>query len=163
VISPSFDDLLAHLAQADVRFIVVGGLALGAWGVVRGTKDCDVVPDPSPENLDRLASAVVELGGHVQLADSLAGSEPSIAALLNRGERALISTRLGDLDVVQALEGVPPYAELQPDAITVEIAGASVAICSLEHLRAMKRAAGRPRDLVDLDDLAAAQPDVGER
>ena len=109
---PSFDDLLAQLTEADVRFVVVGGLALGAWGVVRGTKDCDIVADPAPDNLDRLAAVVVQLSGRVQQEGSLLGSEPSIAALLKRDERALISTRLGDLDVVQGLEGVPPYGEL---------------------------------------------------
>jgi hypothetical protein len=156
--APSFDQLLARLVQADVRFVVVGGLALGSWGVVRGTKDCDIVPDSAPENLDTLARVAVALGGHVQLGESLLGSERSIAALLRSGERALIATRLGDLDVVQGLDGVLSYAELRTAAIEVEMAGVTIAICALEHLRAMKRAAGRPRDLVDLEDLDAAQP-----
>jgi hypothetical protein len=156
--APSFDQLLVRVVQADVRFVVIGGLALGSWGVVRGTKDCDIVPDPAPENLDRLAHVVTELGGHVQLGESLLGSERSIAALLHSGERAFIATQLGDLDVVQGLEGVLPYGELQTRAIDVEMAGVTIAICALEHLRSMKRAAGRPRDLVDLDDLDAAQP-----
>lgn len=156
--APSFDQLLVRVVQADVRFVVIGGLALGSWGVVRGTKDCDIVPDPATENLERLAHVVAELGGHVQLGESLLGSERSIAALLHSGERALISTQLGDLDVVQGLEGVLPYDELQASAIDIEMAGVTIAICALEHLRSMKRAAGRPRDLVDLDDLDAAQP-----
>lgn len=139
--------------------MVVGGLALGAWGVVRGTKDCDIVPDPAPDNLKRLASAAVGIGGHVQLAGTLLGSERSIAELLLAGGRALISTRLGDLDIVQGLEGVPPYLELRAGAIDVELDELTVAICSLEHLRTMKHVAGRPRDLVDLDDLDAAQPE----
>jgi hypothetical protein len=155
---PLFDELLGRLVEAEVRFVVIGGLALGSWGVVRGTKDCDIVPDPAPENLDMLAHVVAELGGHVQLGDSLLGSERSIASLLRGGERALIATWLGDLDVVQGLEGVLPYAELRTGAIDVEMAGVTIAICALEHLRTMKRAAGRPRDLVDLDDLDAAQP-----
>jgi predicted nucleotidyltransferase len=158
VSAPFFDDLLVRLVRADVRFVVIGGLALGSWGVVRGTKDCDIVPDPAPDNLDRLAALAAELGGHVQLGESLLGSERSIAALLRHGERALIATRMGDLDVVQDLEGVQPYSVLREQAIDVEIGGVTVAICSLDHLRAMKRAAGRPRDLVDLDDLDAAQP-----
>lgn len=156
---PSFDALLARLAEGDVRFVVVGGLALGAWGVVRGTKDCDIVPDPAPENLERLAVVAVGIGGHVQLGETLLGSERSIAALLRAGERALISTHLGDLDVVHGLDGVPTYADLRADAIDVEVGDATVAICALEHLRTMKRAAGRPRDLVDLDDLDTAQPE----
>lgn len=85
---------------------------------------------------------------------------PSFDELL-QGERALIATPVGDLDVVQGLDGVPPYATLREQATDVNIDGATVAICSLDHLRAMKQAAGRPRDLVDLDDLAAAQPDAG--
>lgn len=155
---PSFDLLIGRLAGADIGFVVIGGLALASWGVIRGTKDCDVVPDPAPENLDRLAHVAVELGGHVQLEESLLGSERSIATLLRSGERCLISTRLGDLDVVQGLEGVQSYAELRENAIEVELAGARIPVCSLDHLRAMKQAAGRPRDLVDLEDLNAAHP-----
>jgi hypothetical protein len=79
---PSFDQLLVRLVEADIRFVVIGGLALGSWCVIRGTKDCDIVPDPAPENLDRLARLVADLGGHVQLGESLLGSERSIAALL---------------------------------------------------------------------------------
>jgi hypothetical protein len=94
----------------------------------------------------------------VQQGESLLGPERSIAALLRNGERALIATQLGDLDVVQGLEGVLPYAELRASAIDVEMADVTIPICALEHLRAMKRAAGRPRDLVDLEDLDAAQP-----
>ncbi len=71
------------------------------------------MPDPAPDNLDKLAALAAELGGHVQLGESLLGSEHSIAALLRHGERALIATRMGDLDVVQDLEGVQltPYCE----------------------------------------------------
>jgi hypothetical protein len=112
----------------------------------------------APENLDRLARLVADLGGHIQLGESLLGSERSIAALLHGGERALIVTQLGDLDVVQGLDGVLPYAELRASAVDVEFVDVTIPICALEHLRTMKRAAGRPRDLVDLDDLDAAQP-----
>lgn len=156
--APSFDQLLARLVEADISFVVIGGLALGSWGVIRGTKDCDIVPDPTPKNLDRLAGLITDLGGHVQLGESLLGSERSIAALLRSGERALITTQLGDLDVVQGIDGVLPYDELRASAIDIEIADVSIAICALEHLRTMKRSAGRPRDLVDLEDLDASQP-----
>jgi hypothetical protein len=73
--APSFDELLLQLVRADVRFVIIGGLALGSWGVIRGTKDCEIVPDPTPENLDALARVAAELGGHVQLNESLLGSE----------------------------------------------------------------------------------------
>jgi hypothetical protein len=52
-------------------------------------------------------------------------------------------------------------ATLAPEALLVELGVLCVPVCSLQHLRAMKRAAGRPRDLQDLADLAAAHGDDG--
>lgn len=110
---PAFDEMLRRLAEARVEFILVGGLALNAWGVVRGTKDVDIVVAPEAANLDRLAQVAVEVGGHVQAGESLLGSAPSIAAALSGGEQVAIETELGRLDVVQGLDGVPTYEELR--------------------------------------------------
>jgi hypothetical protein len=55
VSEPAFDELLGRLARAEVEFVVVGGLALNAWGIVRGTKDVDVVIATDPENIKRVA------------------------------------------------------------------------------------------------------------
>jgi predicted nucleotidyltransferase len=152
-----FDELLRRLVDADVRFVLVGGLAVNAWGVVRGTKDVDISVDPDPANLTTIAAVVAGANGFVQRADAIAGSRMSIAALLIGGERVLIETDLGPLDVIQGLDGVPPYAELRLRAVEVEIASVRVSVCSLEDLRAMKRAAGRTRDLADLEDLDEAR------
>jgi predicted nucleotidyltransferase len=154
--APAFDELLKRLADAGVEFVLVGGLAVNAWGVVRGTKDVDVVVAPELANLKRVAKVAVAAGGHVQKGEALLGSPPSIAAALASGEQVAIETDLGRLDVVQGLEGVPSYAELRERASEAEVLGVSVAVCSVEDLRAMKRAAGRTRDLADLEDLDAA-------
>jgi hypothetical protein len=73
----------------------------------------------------------------------------------------LIETSLGPLDVVQGLPGVPAYEQLRSGASDVEILGVTIAVCSLEDLRAMKRAAGRTRDLADLEDLDTAHEPGG--
>lgn len=153
---PAFDELLRRLVAADVDFIVVGGLAVGAWGVVRGTKDVDVVVAPEVENLKRVAEVAVAAGGHVQQGEALLGTPVSIAAALTAGEQVPIETDLGRLDVVQGLEGVPSYEELRSRASETEILGVTVAVCSIDDLKAMKRAAGRTRDLADLEDLESA-------
>jgi hypothetical protein len=152
----AFDEILRRLTEAEVEFVVVGGLALGAWGVVRGTKDVDVVVAPDPANLKRIAEVVVAVGGHVQTREALLGSPPSIAAEMAAGEQVAIETNLGRLDVVQGLDGVPSYEELRSRASEAEVLGVSVAVCSVEDLKSMKRAAGRTRDLADLEDLDAA-------
>jgi predicted nucleotidyltransferase len=153
---PAFDELLRRLAEADIEFVVVGGLAVNAWGVVRGTKDIDVVVAPDSDNLRRVAEVAVAAGGHVQRGEALLGSPASIASALANGDQVAIETDLGRLDVVQGLDGVPSYADLRSRASEAEILGVTVAVCSIEDLKTMKRAAGRTRDLADLEDLDAA-------
>jgi len=153
---PAFDELLRRLAEAGVEFVVVGGLALNAWGVVRGTKDVDVVIAKTPENIKRVAEVAVSAGGHVQRGDAFLGTPISIAAALADGDQVAIETDLGRLDVVQGLDGVPDFEELRSRAVEAEILGSTVWICSRDDLRAMKRVAGRTRDLADIEDLDTA-------
>ena len=153
---PAFDELLQRLAEADVEFVVVGGLALNAWGVVRGTKNVDVVIATDSDNVKRVAEVAVAAGGHVQQGEAFLGTPFSIAAALAGGEQVAIETDLGRLDVVQGLDGVPSFGDLRSRATEAEILGSKVWVCSREDLRAMKRAAGRTRDLADLEDLDAA-------
>ncbi len=138
-----------------MKFVVVGGLALGAWGVVRGTKDVDIVVAPDTENLKRLATVAEEIHGHVQTGESFLSSRLSIAGQLAIGEQVAIETDLGRLDIVQGLDGIPAYDELSSRSTKAEILGIEVAVCSIEDLKSMKRAAGRTRDLADLEDLDA--------
>jgi len=153
---PAFDELLRRLVAAEARFIVVGGLAVGAWGVVRGTKDVDIVVAAEPENLRRVAEVAVAAGGHIQQGEALLGTPISIASAIASGEQVAIETDLGRLDIVQGLDGVPSYEDLRSGSSEVEILGVNVPVCSLEDLKRMKRAAARTRDLADLEDLEAA-------
>jgi len=139
-----------------VKFVLIGGLAVNAWGVVRGTKDVDIVVAPDLENLKRVAAVAVAIDGHVQSGESFLSSQPSIASQLASGEQVAIETELGRLDIVQGLDGVPGFDELHARAAEAQVLGTKVAVCSVEDLKAMKQAAGRTRDLADLEDLDAA-------
>jgi predicted nucleotidyltransferase len=152
---PAFDQLLRRLSEAEVEFVLIGGLAVNAWGVVRGTKDVDIVVAPNSENLKRVAGVAVAVHGHIQTGESFLSTPPSIAAHLASGERVAIETELGQLDVVQGLDGVPTYDKLRAGATEAEVLGIGVLVCSFEDLKAMKRAAGRTRDKADLEDLDA--------
>jgi hypothetical protein len=123
VSSPAFDELLRRLVEAGVRFVLIGGFAVNAWGVLRGTKDLDIVVDPEEENLARLAALVADAGGQVHTREAFLSSRFSIGAVLAQGERVEIETILGPLDVVQGLPGVPSYEELHSRAKEVEIMG----------------------------------------
>jgi predicted nucleotidyltransferase len=92
----------------------------------------------------------------VHAGESFLSSHLSIAGQVASGEQVAIETDLGRLDIVQGLDGVPSYDELHARSTEAEILGVKVAVCSIEDLKAMKRAAGRTRDLADLEDLDAA-------
>jgi hypothetical protein len=152
--------LLERLRGAGVDFILVDGLAVNAWGYLRATRDIDLVPDPSPENLTRLDALLVELGGKVEVGDRLLESD-AIKTFLRTGDRTLVLTDLGRIDVLQGLPQVPRFAALDERASEVEIDGLVVKVCSLDDLLAMKRSSDRPRDRDDLEALEAAR-DEGE-
>jgi len=145
-------ELLEQLVAAEVRFVLVGGLAVNAWGYLRATQDLDIVPDPDPANLERLAALLEGLGGRVEVEGGrLAPS--AIRTFLKAGDRTLVSTEAGHVDVLQGLPQVPSFDRLDTDAKSVDLDGITVKICSLDALKAMKSASERARDRDDLDAL----------
>ncbi len=81
----------------------------------------------------------------------------AISIFLRAGDRTLVATELGPVDVLQGLPQIPSYATLDEQAKEVDLGGLRVRVCSLEHLLEMKRASERPRDRDDLESLEAAQ------
>jgi predicted nucleotidyltransferase len=153
--------LLERLSEAEVSYVLVGGLAVNAWGYLRATRDVDLVPDPALENLDRLDAMLRELGGRVEVGDRLlAGS--AIRTFLRTGDRTLVLTELGRIDILQGLPQIPPYSSLIRDATPIEIDGLALVVCSLEDLLEMKRASDRPRDRDDLDALESGQDNASD-
>ncbi len=155
------DDLLLTLTNAQVAFIVIGGVAVGVHGFVRATKDLDIVPDPAPENLARLAGALVEMAAqHAGVGDFSPEEfphDPTDPVQLAEGANFRLETSHGPLDIMQWLPGIEAdlaYSELAPTAVAVAFRDRQIRVCALDHLRAMKRAAGRPQDLEDLTRLA---------
>jgi hypothetical protein len=99
---PAFDQLLRRLVEGNVEFVLIGGLAVNAWGVVRGTKDVDIVVDADLSNLKALAEVAVSADGHVQRDEAQPGTPPSIVAELASGEQMAIDTALGHLEASKA-------------------------------------------------------------
>ena len=154
--------LLGRLARADVDFVVVGGVAVAFQGYGRTTKDLDITYATDRENLGRLGGVLVAL--HARLR-GVAEDVPFVP-----DERTLARTRLltldtddGGLDLLADPSGAPPYATLRERADRVDLDGVVVAVAALDDLLAMKRAAGRPQDLIDIDALEVARRVRAER
>ena len=153
--------LLRTLVEHDVSFVVVGGLAVAAHGYVRATKDVDVVPRPDTENRKRLVRALEAMSAEpVDLADFGRDELPvpfDAHALEGGGNWALV-TRHGRIDVMQWVPGAEHYERLRERAVAIDVPDAGVILfAGYEDLVAMKRAAGRPEDRLDLQRLAEAR------
>lgn len=145
--------LLETLDGEGIRFVVIGGVAVGAHGYVRGTEDLDLVPDPDPENLDRLTEALTKLESTLPTVGNRPFDSATDAGVIRRGGNVTTMTRFGGLDIVQRARGVPSYSQLIGDAVRSELLGIPVMICSLARLRDMKQAQDREQDRADLANL----------
>ena len=142
---------LALLAERGVAFVVVGGIAAAMRGSLRETTDLDVLVDRSPENLARLAAVLTELEARVK--GSPRPPMPIAPSLLTGMELVTFETAVGEVDVLEIGKGGWTYERVVGGAEDVEIAGEMVRLISLEDLIAMKRAAGRPKDIATADEL----------
>jgi hypothetical protein len=151
---PDLGGLVRELAEARIAYIVIGGIAVAAHAFVRATEDLDIVPDPTPANLDELCNMLVRIDARL-LQDPDRGIDSAIRSDLYRGRNLTVTTSVADLDIIQRLPGVPSYAELESDSWEAELGGARFRVCSRAHLIAMKRARGAAIDLADLEHLVS--------
>ncbi len=136
--------LIERLTAEGVAFIVVGGAAAALHGAPLPTRDLDVVPECSADNLDRLAGALVRLDA-IYREPGARQLRPTRAQLESRGQ-LLLRTSLGPLDVLLRLHGGEDYGALFPDTIRAAGAGLVVRLLDLPRLIAIKTTAGRAKD-----------------
>ena len=157
-----FFELLRTLITHDVEFVIIGGFALGFHGAERATKDVDVVPRPSAENLTRLWAALEELEAEPQGLEDIRSKEMpmpwSLESLIEGGGNWILHTKFGRLDVMQWVEPFESYEQLRVNAEAehLEEVGGTLLVAGFGDLVAMKEAAGREQDLMDIMRLRMA-------
>lgn len=160
--------ILTAFADAEVDFVVIGGVAGGAHGSSYGTEDVDVAYSRARENLERLAGLLHELGA------TLRGAPPGLPFILDarslfEGGNFTFDTRLGSIDILAFPAGAPEYDVLREAAMETSVEGRRVLVASLDHLIAMKEAAGRDKDKLHaseyrvISDLQRAPKSADER
>lgn len=143
-------ELLQLLQQHRVRFSVIGGIALIARGVQRSTEDLDIAYARDRENLSRLVGALRDI--HPRLR-GVPAELPFVfdEVSLRQGLNFTLDTDLGPLDLLGEVPGLGSYDQVDAASSEVELGeGVTVLALELEGLERSKRAAGRPKDLVDL-------------
>ena len=148
--------LLRALVAGGVDFVVVGGLAAVLHGSAAITRDLDITYSPDVENLEQLGRAMVALGARLRGVTDDVPFVPD-GRTLRRTRVLTLATPEGSIDLLAQPDGSPPYERLKQRAWRTPLAGVEVWVASLEDLIAMKKAAGRPKDLVAVEELEAIQ------
>jgi hypothetical protein len=162
--APAFDPLeaLRALDRHGVRFVLIGGLGARLHGSPSVTNDLDVCYERSPENLERLAEAMPVLKARLRGAPTHVPFQLD-AKTLAAGDYFTFVTSAGNLDILGTPAGVDGFDELLRNAETLDLGGLTVPVASIDDLIAMKRAAGRPKDLIEVEVLGALRDEIAER
>lgn len=149
--APEVGRLLGPLITHGVDFVLVGGQAGIAYGSSYPSYDLDVIYARDRDNVTRLVAALGEIGVRLR------GAPKGLPFVLDEkaienGANFTFITPYGDFDILADAAGMPSYDELREAAADREISGRVVKIASIDHLIAMKRAAGRTKDKLMVEE-----------
>lgn len=161
--SISIDEpIIAALRKHDVPFVLIGGHAVYRHGYRRSTEDIDVVWRRSDDAEAKLLLALTEINAvwisnEIDPLTQLERTHPITAAYIDGEHLMMLWSDFGPLDLFDYIPGMPHESVEQLFDTSVETDGLRFA--SLFWLRKMKQAAGRPKDLLDLEELKKRYPD----
>jgi hypothetical protein len=153
---------LRALDEHEVRFVMIGGLGARLHGSPSLTNDLDICYERSPENLEKLVKVLRRLharlrGAPVEVPFRL---DPETLAA---GDHFTFTTTAGNLDILGTPAGVDGFDDLARNAETMNLGGLAVQVASIDDLIAMKRAAGRPKDLIEVEVLGALRDEIADQ
>ena len=144
MLDKDFREFVELLNSTNVEYLLVGGYALAAHGHPRYTGDIDFWVNPTQDNAARLMSALTQFGfGNVGLSERDFLQPDAVIQLGYPPAR---------IDLLTAIDGVS-FDACYSRRRHVTLSGVTLALIDVDDLRANKRAAGRPKDIADLDSL----------
>ena len=155
-----YENVFRILEKNKIRYAVAGGVALVLHGVVRFTADLDLIVDLEPENLRRFVQAMTELGYRPRVPVKAEDFLDQAARNQWKQEKGMEVFSFVDpgqpitlIDVF--IEEKIPFGEVMKDLVRITAKGITIPVVSLPHLKKLKKAAGRPQDLADIEAIEA--------
>lgn len=139
-----FKEFLKLLNAHKVKYLVIGGYAVGYHGYPRATADMDIWIAMHPQNASKLVTVLKEFGFRI----------PDLSAELFLKENQII--RMGvppvRLEITTSISGVQ-FDECYRERVVAKVDGVQINLIGLKHLKINKKASGRYKDLNDLENL----------
>jgi hypothetical protein len=143
-LQPDYRDILAAFAEYQVKYLVIGGYAVGFHGTPRFTKDLDLWIGPGADNIERVRQALLAFGAPKSIVDQLETAS----------ERDVLWMGIPPVRI-DILKGVPggDFTCAYRERVVANWDGVQVQVVNRFDLIKLKRASGRPQDLLDADAL----------
>lgn len=139
-----FKEFLNLLNANGVRYLLIGGYAVGFYGYPRATNDMDIFVAKDEENAQLIIKTLTEFGfSPEELSEKSFTSEKSIVRM---GIEPM------KIEVVNFISGIE-FEEAYKNKVIGEIDNTKINFISLEDLKLNKKASGRYKDLNDLENL----------
>ena len=142
-----------------VRYVLIGGFAANLQGSDSVTFDVDICYSRDADTLDSLSAALLEVHARLRRVHEEVPFHLDSQAL-RHGDTFTFDTDIGPVDILGTPAGTNGYDELARNAHTVDAFGETFLIASVDDLIRMKRAAGRPKDRVELEILGALREEI---
>ena len=151
ILPPDFKEFLKLLKEHEVRYLLIGGYAVGYHGYARATEDMDIWVAIHPENAQNIFSALKAFGlDDPNLKPELFLQKPKI---IRMGFPPL------RLEITTSISGVE-FDECYQTRIVDKIDGVEVNLIDLENLKRNKKASGRTKDIADVEKLGQTKRKV---
>lgn len=142
--SPALSDILEGLLQAEVDFILVGGLAAVIQGAPVTTLDVDIVHSRKDENIAKLFVFLNSINAIYRRPDDKT-IKPKSEDFAGTGH-TLLSTRLGPLDVLASIEQGQTYESLIGNTVEIDFRGYTLRVLDIKQMIKLKKGSKHPTD-----------------
>jgi hypothetical protein len=142
-----------------VRFVLIGGVAGRLWGSPTVTNDLDICYARDHANLERLVETLTAIGTRLRGVDDDVPFQLDAETLL-AGDSFTFVTTVGNLDIIGTPAGTEGFDDLVATATEMDLGDVTVLVADVEDIIRMKRAAARPKDLVEVEILTALRDEL---
>ena len=157
-------ELLRSLSEGQVRYVLVGGMAVQLHGFMRSTFDIDLVLAMNDENLVRFIAVANRFGLVPSIPVSIESLRNATQIEQWHREKGMLAFSLREPQVGGGVVDIlvrpdVPFEQLMENAVVGKLFEQQVWIAAIDDLLTMKRIANRPKDRLDIEALQKIKRD----